>query len=167
LSEQTVFGKNISKEVLTVKLTQEEVIERWQVFWTYAQRVQELKDLTLDLKTVGTEEQLKLNEQKLKEIIEEISYTYQECMIPIIKDIAGHIEANGELIQDILEQGNTEDIDKTFDEIDKLLAAPREMSKASDISGIRDMIAGFIDKDKENKQAVKYECEEDDFEILC
>jgi hypothetical protein len=139
-----------------MKLTQAEVIERWQIFWDYAKRVQELKDLTTELRTVGTEEQLKLNEKILNEIIEEISYTYQECMLPIIKDIAHHIEENGEAIQEVLIQGDNEDLDFIFDEIDKMLSSTGETSKVNDISGIRDMFAEFLQSDNGTDQSGEY-----------
>jgi hypothetical protein len=154
-----------------MKLTQTELIERWQIFWDYAKRVQELKDMTLELRTVGTEEELKLNEKILSEIIDEISYTYQECMLPIIKDIAHHIEENGDVIQEVLIQGDNEDLDYIFDEIDKMLASPTESSKANDISGIRDMFAGLLQTENGENRSVDRENSQDassngNFEML-
>jgi hypothetical protein len=156
-----------------MKLTKDEVLERWRVFWSYADRVQELKDLTLDLKTIAeTSEQLLLNEKKLKEIIEEIRYTYQECMIPILKDINSHIEEFSDDIDRILSDTEPDEMFAILDEVDALLAHPIIQPKAADVSGIKSMFSeAMIDEQEEEvfntkkkKQDYSYD-EEAGFEV--
>jgi hypothetical protein len=134
-----------------MKLTQEQVLERWRVFWSYADRVQELKDLTLDLKTVATtSEELELNQEKLKEIIEEIRYTYQDCMIPILKDINAHIEEFSDEIDKILSDTEPEEMFAILDEVDRLMASPiSAQPRSADVSGITSMFSSGVDAEEE------------------
>jgi hypothetical protein len=85
-----------------MKLTIEQVLERWQEYTSYTQNIKDLKDLLLDLKTVYAPEDLDLNEKKLNKVISEIKYIQKECMLPIIKDILAHVEAYRGAIEGIL-----------------------------------------------------------------
>jgi hypothetical protein len=156
-----------------MKLTQDQVLERWRVFWSYADRVQELKDLTLDLKTIATtSEELELNQEKLKEIIEEIRYTYHDCMIPILKDINAHIEEYSDEIDRILSDTEPEEMFAILDEIDRLMADPVSQPKSADVSGIKNMFSSAFTSDDEEdvaipakgKRAVEYD-EDAGFEV--
>jgi predicted patatin/cPLA2 family phospholipase len=99
-----------------MKLTIEQILERWQDYTSYTQKIQQLKDLLLDLKTVYSPEDLDLSEKKLNKVIAEIKYTYKECMLPIIKDIISHIDEYREIIQDILRKEKDESVIKEMDD---------------------------------------------------
>jgi hypothetical protein len=93
-----------------MKLTIEQVLEKWQDYTLHIQRIQELKDLLFDLKTVHNPEDLGLNEKRIREIVAEIRYTYIDCMIPVLKDILAHVEEYKEMIADILRNEKDESV---------------------------------------------------------
>jgi hypothetical protein len=122
--------------MLKMKLTIDQILEKWQEYTSHTQRIQELKDLLLDLKTVYVPEDLDLNEKKINEIITEIKVTYQERMLPILKEILAHVDEYRTSIADILRKEKDESVVVEMEEFLANLKAQIKIAESanSDIS---------------------------------
>lgn len=92
-------------------LTYEQIIERIDAFIGHAQRVQELKDSLLEIRTLADPEDVERNERHRIEMTEEIERIYQDHMVHIIKEIMDHVEENAQEIRDAIERLEEEGVD--------------------------------------------------------
>jgi len=92
-------------------LSYEQILERIDAFIGYAQRVQELKDSLLEIRTLADPEEVERNERHRIEMTGEIERIYQDHMLHIIKEIMDHVEENAREIREAVERLEEEGYD--------------------------------------------------------
>lgn len=107
-----------------MELSKEQIIDRIEAFTMHASRVQELKDELLEIKMVGTEEELNDREARTNEIMQEIREIYNEHMLVIMREMMDYVIAHHEEIAEILRQYEGEDYYTMVEEL--ILNAQRE-----------------------------------------
>ncbi|MDQ7823902.1 MAG: hypothetical protein RDV48_13970 [Candidatus Eremiobacteraeota bacterium] len=81
-----------------MKLTTEEIMERINAYVNYAHRIKEIKDLLLDFEIYGEEDIVEAAMIQQEELLREIHVIYQERMLPIVEEIARHVDDNRHLL---------------------------------------------------------------------
>jgi hypothetical protein len=119
-----------------MKLTQDEIIERWKAFNIHYDRIQVIKSLADEMDRDGDFDDPDYMQMQMTDFMKEINYLYNQCMLPILSEIVAHINEYTDLIDEIVLEEKYGDLVTLVQNAENLLQEKENESKAADISKI-------------------------------
>jgi hypothetical protein len=152
-----------------MKLTQDEIIQRWQAFNIHYNRIQEIKRLADEMDKDGDFDDLDFMQMQMNDFMKEINYLYNSCMLPMLSEIVQHINEYDELINQIITEEKYGDVKILTDNAEKLLIEKENEIKAADVSRIvKELMKDKPEEAKaieESQETLKSDDEEISFEL--
>jgi hypothetical protein len=119
-----------------MKLTKDEIIERWKAFNIHYARIQEIKSLADEMDRDGDFDDPEYMQLQMSDFIKEINYLYHSCMLPMLDEIVSHINEYSELIDQIVIEEKFGDIRTIIKNVEDLLKEKEKELKSADVSKI-------------------------------